>query len=506
MTAATGAAHDLVTRDLVTRSPIVLEPDPGRVVARQFQPGQELLADGRARVDAVIGRVLEMPDAQLQQTLAETVETFAGRHADLAQVFRRHFDAIVFRLHGRSVTEDQAALIGAYFTQEYALEAAALFNPSMIQHPDQSGLEPGELRFLMTVRSVGEGHVSSIQLRSGVLDAAAPDGGVLQGGVGSLRVDPPGPPRLALTGPATMSREVLLRALADRTGAATEQLIALVPDQVDEDNLDQTLSVVRRDYFARSVGLSVAEQLNWVYSCDYVADLGPGELADAVLFPTAPDESHGMEDARCTRFVDDDGQVSYLATYTAYDGTGIGSHLLRTNDFRRVEVTQLLGPSAKSKGMALFPRRVGGDYVALVRWDRESIGVARSSDLRWWEPAVTVQQPRQPWELIQLGNCGPPIETETGWLVLNHGVGPVRRYGIGALLLDLDDPTRLIGALPTPLLLPQEDERAGYVPNVVYSCGGLAHGDTLVLPYGCSDSAIRFAFVDLPQLLDQLRA
>ncbi|WP_375424406.1 glycoside hydrolase family 130 protein [uncultured Friedmanniella sp.] len=481
---------------LVVRGDTVLAPDPRRVLARQFLPGQEILADGRARVDAVIGRVLAMPAAEVGQTLAATVAAFTDRHDDLAGIFGRHADAVAGRLRDETVTDDQRTLIGAYLTQEYALEAAALFNPSMVTHPDQSGLEAGELRFLMTVRSVGEGHVSSIQLRSGVLGAAPRD----------LWVDPAGRPRLAQTSAATMSREVLLAALVDRAGVRSDHLASLLPDPVDRDNLGVALDAVRQDFVDRGRGSAAAEQLNWAFSCDYVAELGEGPLADAVLFPTAPDESHGMEDARCTRFVEDDGTVTYLATYTAYDGADITSHLITTADFRHAEVSQLLGPSAKNKGMAIFPRRVGGDHLALVRWDRESIGVARSDDLRWWQPAVTVEQPRRPWELIQLGNCGPPIETEAGWLVLDHGVGPVRQYGIGALLLDLHDPTRLIGALSRPLLLPQEDERAGYVPNVVYSCGGLRHGDTLVIPYGCSDSAIRFAFVDLPGLLAELRA
>lgn len=479
---------------LVVRSDTVLEPDRRRVLARQFLPGQEVLADGRARVDAVIGRVLAMPATEVQQTLAATAATFGDRHDDLAGIFRRHADAVASRLQDATISEDQRALIGAYFTQEYALEAAALFNPSMVAHLDQGGLQPGELRFLMTVRSVGEGHVSSIQLRSGVLGAEPT----------TLRVDPPGRPRLAQTSSASISREVLLAALADRTGTQTDPLEALLPVRIDRDNLGVALDVVREDFVDRGRGLAAAEQLTWAFSCDYVAELGEGPLADAVLFPASPDESHGMEDARCTRFIDDDGTVTYLATYTAYDGSGIASHLIATDDFRHAEISQLLGPSAKNKGMAVFPRRIGGDHLALVRWDTESIGVARSKDLRWWDAAVTVERPRQPWELIQLGNCGPPIETEAGWLVLDHGVGPVRRYGIGALLLDLDDPTRLVGALSTPLLLPQKDERDGYVPNVVYSCGGLRHGDTLVIPYGCSDSAIRFAFVDLPGLLARL--
>ncbi len=480
---------------LAVRSPLVLRPDPARVIARRFLPGQELLTDGRARVDAVVDRVLAMDPADVTASLAETVATFGNRHDDLAAVFEEHFAPVRTRPQTGDVTSEQAALIGAYFTQEYALEAAALFNPSMVAHPDQSGLAAGELRFLMSVRSVGEGHVSSIQLRTGVLGAGPAD----------LRVDPPGRPRTPEHRAASIPRSVLLAALADRTGTRTDNLAGLLPGQVDAGNLDRVLELVRGQYFDRNRGVPAAEQLRWVFTCDYELEVPADRpLADTVLFPLAPDESHGLEDARITRFVEEDGQVAYHATYTAYDGAAITSHLLSTDDFRTLQVRQLLGPASKSKGMALFPRRVGGSYTALVRWDRESIGIARSTDLRWWDGAVTVQQPSTAWDLIQLGNCGPPIETEAGWLVLNHGVGPVRRYGIGAVLLDLGDPTVLRGVLPEPLLLPDEDERVGYVPNVVYSCGALVHGDALVLPYGCSDSSIRCAFVDLPALLGRL--
>ena len=483
--------------DLLVRSPLVLRPDPARVIARQFLPGQEVLADGRARVDAVVDRVQAMADAEVSETLATTVASFGHRHDDLDAVFARHFAAVADRAGTGVVSAERSALLGAYFTQEYALEAAALFNPSMAAHPDQSGLAPGELRFLMTVRSVGEGHVSSIQLRTGVLGSAPDD----------LRVDAPGRPRTPEHRPASLARETLLAAVADRTGTPVDELARLLPARVDGDNLEQVLDRVRRNYVDRSRGAAVSEQLRWVFACDYGLDVDPARpLADTVLFPVAPDEVQGVEDARLTRLVEDDGSVGYHATYTAYDGSAITSHLVSTEDFRRLEVRQLLGPASKSKGMALFPRRVGGDYAALVRWDRESIGVARSHDLRWWDDAVTVQQPVTPWALVQLGNCGPPVETEAGWLVLDHGVGPVRRYGMGALLLDRDDPTVLRGALPEPLLLPDEDERVGYVPNVVYSCGGLVHGDRLVVPYGCSDSSIRFAFVDLPALLERLTA
>ncbi len=484
-----------MTTDLLLRSPLVLRPDPSRVIARQFLPGQELMVDGRARVDAVVDRVLAMTPAEVKATLAETISLFADRHDDLDTVFAQHYAPVADRVRPGEASADQAALIGAYFTQEYALEAAALFNPSMAAHPDQTGLADGELRFLMTVRSVGEGHVSSIQLRTGVLGAAVPD----------LRVDSVGWPRMPAYRSASLPRPVLLAALEDRTDARADQLARLLPEWVDADNLDRVLETVRHEYFDRGRGVAISEQLRWVFSCDYGLDAPTDQpLADTVLFPSAPDERNGMEDARLTRLVEDDGSVGYHATYTAFDGTHIASHLVSTDDFRRFDVRQLLGPASRSKGLALFPRRVGGDYRALVRWDQESIGVARSSDLRWWDQAVTVQQPRAAWELIQLGNCGPPVETEAGWLVLTHGIGPVRRYGIGAMLLDLDDPTVLCGSLPEPLLLASEEERHGYVPNVVYSCGALRHGDTLVLPYGCSDSSIRFAFVDLPALLDRL--
>jgi len=481
---------------LVTRSDNHLLPDPRRVISRQFLPGQELMADGRARVDAVITRVLAMPADLVTATLGATVALFADRHDDLDDVFARHVEPVAYRFRDRQVSPEQARLIGAYFTQEYALEAAALFNPSMVPHPDQSGLEPGELRYLMTVRSVGEGHVSSIQLRSGVL-------GVDQ----TVRPDPPAPhPRTGRQSPATMSEAFLHLALSDRAGIPpSENLATLLPTTIDAANLPEVLTSVQRDFIAHDRALEVTERIRWIFACDYHLDFAPDrELSEAVLFPAAPDESRGMEDARCTRLVEDDGSIRYLATYTAFDGRDICSHLIDTTDFRHLEVRQLLGPAAKNKGMAIFPRRVGGQYLALARWDRENIGITRSDDLRWWEAATTVQRPLHAWELIQLGNCGPPLETAAGWLVLTHGVGPVRRYGIGAVLLDLDDPTQLIGALTEPLLTPEEDERHGYVPNVVYSCGGLLHADSLVIPYGCSDSSIRFAFVDLPALLERL--
>jgi predicted GH43/DUF377 family glycosyl hydrolase len=484
---------------LVRRGTDVLRADPSRVVTKLFLPGQEILSSAVSRADAVMQRVLAMTDEEVSVTLAATVRRFTDRHYDLHATFAENFALVAHRLpkkaHGSAARRD---LIGAYCTQEYSVEAAALFNPSMVAHPDQTGLAAGDLRFIMSVRAVGEGHISSIEFRTGVVDSA-----------NGVRFDNPG--RHLVAGrsvPATMSRDFLSDALAEGADADTaEHILSLLPDQFNSAHLDAALAVVERDKLTRGSAAAIIERIRWIVSCNYQLHFSADRpLSERVIYPTSADESHGIEDARFTRFTEADGRISYYATYTAYDGSRVAPHLLHTNDFQTFDITQLIGPAAKNKGMALFPRRVQGQYLALSRWDRESIGIASSPDGRSWGTAVTVQAPEQPWELIQLGNCGSPIETTEGWLVLTHGVGPMRAYGIGAILLDLDDPTKLIGALSQPLLTPSDEERDGYVPNVVYSCGALLHRDTLVLPYGCSDSAIRIAFVDLPELLNRLRA
>jgi predicted GH43/DUF377 family glycosyl hydrolase len=436
---------------LVRRGSDVLQADPSRIVSRFFQPGNA------TRIDGIIQRILTMTDEQVTNTLAATEGGFSARHDDLPGLFAEHFGRVASHVPG-TVSAERRDLIGAYFTHEYSIEAAALFNPSIVAHPDQTGLAAGQLRFVMSVRAVGEGHISSIEFRTGVLTGD------------TVRIDDPG--RHLVTGRATplpMSPEFLRNAVAEY-------------GDVDS-----------------------AERTRWLESCNYRLRFDAGRpLTERVIFPTGPDESNGVEDARFTEFVEDDGGHTYFATYTAFDGSDIAPHLLRTDDFETFEISRLIGPAAKNKGMALFPRRVGGSYLALSRWDQESIGIASSADARRWGDPITLVTPGQPWELIQLGNCGSPIETPDGWLVLTHGVGPMRTYAIGAILLDLAEPTKVLGALSEPLLTASDSERDGYVPNVVYSCGALVHDETLVLPYGCSDSAIRFAFVDLPELLHEL--
>jgi predicted GH43/DUF377 family glycosyl hydrolase len=481
------------------RADLVLAADPRRVVTKLFLPGQEILATGISRADAVLERILAMSEQQVQDTLQRTLARFAGRHSGLLETFTEHFDLVAHRLMpGVVVSAERRSLIGAYYTQEYAIEAAAFFNPSMVAHPDQSGLADGEVRFVLSARAVGEGHISSVEFRSGTIAAD-----------GELRLDPVGTDaQLGRRVPSMMSRQNLSNVLREQGDSlVAEHVLRLLPERFDDDDFNAALVTVRRERLTRSSADAVMGLITTIAYSNYRVQFDAGTaLSDRVLYPISSAESHGMEDARFTRFVDDDGSVEYLATYTAYDGRQVSPQLLRTTDFATFDCLRLLGPAARNKGMALFPRRIGGAYFALSRADRESILVATSTDLVEWHAGAVVQSPTRPWQVIQLGNCGPPLETADGWLVFTHGVGPVREYVMSALLLDLADPTVLIGELAVPLLVPSADEREGYVPNVVYSCGGLIHGDTVVLPYGCSDARIRFAFLSLTELLADLRA
>lgn len=477
----------------------MLRPDPARVVSRIFLPGQELPVLGVSRSTAVLERVRLLSDAEVEDGLAAAHDAFDHRHRDIAVTWDANADLVDHRLDpGELLSAQRRRLIGAYFTQEFSIEGAALFNPSMVAHPDQSGLPVGSTRFLMTLRAVGEGHISSIELRTGVIDADD-----------ELVLDPsPEYAVLPAALPATYSRDAFENELHDVAGEHSNMdfVLDLLPPTFTRSQLEEALSDLLDQRLTRGSGVRAVDRLTWIADSNYVVEFPESSaLQERVLMPRGPAESHGMEDARVVRFTEDDGTHEYLATYTAYDGRDITSQLLRTHDFRTLESIQLSGPGSRNKGLALFPRRVGGRYLAVSRADRESNAITASDDLRHWDEPELVQTPSEPWETVQLGNCGPPIETEAGWLVLTHGVGAMRVYSIGALLLDLDDPTVVRGRLTSPLLTPAADERSGYVPNVVYSCGALVHGRTLVLPYGCSDTESRVALVDLDRLLDDLR-
>ncbi len=485
-------------RPLLTRSDVVLHADPTRVVARVFVPGNELITTKQSRAGSVTGRVLELTEDQVEVLVADVRARWSHRHRDLEGVLTSSFAQIAHRVPGADgLTAARRTLLGAYFTQEQSIEAAALFNPSLAPHPDQSGLAPGELRFVMTLRAVGEGHLSCIEWRSGTVSAD-----------GTVTIDPPGPhAEVGLPAHTTLDRSRFAAGLrhAGADGEAAAFVVARLPEQFDHDELDRVLVELEDSELDRPRDSATIDLARHLARRGYEVTFPPETtLAERVLRPHGPTESQGMEDARLVRFVDDDGTVVYKATYTAFDGRLISPQLLETTDLLRFRISVLTGPAAADKGMALFPRRVGGRYLALPRSDRETTGVTASEDGTWWDNPSPLRGPTRPWDLVQTGNCGSPVETEAGWLVLTHGVGPMREYALGAVLLDLDDPSRVIGELEEPLLRPGEAEREGYVPNVVYSCGSLRHGDRLVLPYGCSDASVRFATVDLPQLLGML--
>lgn len=490
-----------MTDPLVRRTDHVLRPDPRRVVTLLFLPGQERLTVGASRASMVLDRILGLTDDDVERALEQTLRAFGARHRDLEGTFERRFLMIAHRLaEPRSLSRRRRLLAGAYFSQEYALESAALFNPSMVAHPDQSGLPAGATRFVMSVRSVGEGHISSVGFRTGVIDSHS-----------GVRFDEPGRPLAqAEPVPVSYSRAQFVRRLglrAEDDNAASAFVLAALPEAFDRPALDRAIALLRGQSLTRGSAAVAIERLESIAASHYSLQFPARSAIDErVILPSGPAESHGLEDLRLVRFTAADATVTYRGTYTAFDGVKVAPALLETRDFQTFHVQPASGSAAQNKGMALFPREVGGRQLALSRWDRESTSLAESSDGSHWEGLGTLQQPERPWEITQVGNCGSPLETPAGWLVLTHGVGPVRQYGIGALLLDLDDPSIVLGSLPEPLLTARDDEREGYVPNVVYSCGAMIHGGTLVLPYGCSDSAIRVALVDLDQLLAELVA
>jgi predicted GH43/DUF377 family glycosyl hydrolase len=493
----TRTARGIEVHDLVSRQNLRLNRDPKRVIAKPFIPGGHPIPLNE-RAARIVQRVLELGDADVAAAYENTLGGFGNRHRDLEAVFAENFRAMEHRVAEDSKIDDRRRLLlGALFTHEIAVEGAALTNPSMVPHPDQSGLAPGEVRFVMSARAIGEGHVSCVEFRVGV---AGPDG--------SVRVDDPGP--YAACGalqPATYSRS-LLRAALDGTDddETLAFLLSRLPEWFRGRDLERALSELHPNLLVLASTHKTISDVHWFLACQYRLGFdGSGDLSEHVLWPMSPTEQHGLEDARFVRFTDHDGAVDYRATYTAYDGSSSQIQLIRTEDFHTFRISQLFGRATGNKGMALFPRRVGGRFVAMSRWDQENNAIAFSEDGMVWREAVGLAVPPRIWRLMQVGNCGSPIETEAGWLVLTHGVGPMRTYSLDALLLDLEDPTRVIGALEQPLLSASPDERDGYVPNVVYSCGALECGETLVIPFGFGDMGIEFATVRIPDLVELLQ-
>jgi predicted GH43/DUF377 family glycosyl hydrolase len=478
----------------VNRTGIILKPTNSRVVIRPFE------IENESRVERIIARVASLSEPEVERQLEQVMRDFSARHQRTREFFLHRFAQVrKHQLTDQPVSLNRQLLIGAYFTQEYALESAALFNPSMVWHPDQSGLPDGFRRFVLSLRATGEGHISSITFRSGVIDSES-----------RIRVDEP--TRFV------QAPEVVPNALYDKplfhrkltelgiNGPLTDQAMAALGDHFTLDDLDRTLRNVLKSNRARQQEFEpIALTMLVLAKANYEIRFDSGlNVSERIIFPSSPTETNGIEDARFVRFTYDDGRVCYYATYTAYDGRVTLPQMLETEDFLRFTVSTLNGPEVRNKGFALFPRMVNGQYAMLSRQDNENIYLMYSDQPHFWYSKELIARPTFPWEFVQLGNCGSPIETEAGWLVLTHGVGPMRKYAMGAFLLARDDPSRLIGRLETPLLQPDANEREGYVPNVVYSCGALVHGRDLIIPYAMSDYASTFATVPLDDVLNAM--
>jgi predicted GH43/DUF377 family glycosyl hydrolase len=415
-----------------------LHADPSRVVVRPFH-----IAWGGgngappSRTERLVGEVLAMSAEEARDQLEIVLKDFEARHWQTRRVFMTRYDQIedLLKLDGSQIGDEKRQLIGAYFCHEYSYAAAALMNPSAVPHFDQTGIQPGSQRILMSMRAVGERHISSVAFREGIIN----DQNQLR-----LASEPP-------------------------FATATD-----VHGWGDDDVPGGPVTVHRhRD----------------------------STLSGTVIFPITKAQSKGLEDMRMVQFTHDDGALEWIGTYTAYDGSGIQSELMRTRDFRAFDLVPMTGSAARNKGMALFPRKVGGQYMMIGRQDGENLFLLKSESLTHWDEGEKILTPVYPWELVQIGNCGPPIEVDDGWLLLTHGVGAMRKYSIGAALLDKTDPSKVLGRTKQPILAAKDQDREGYVPNVVYSCGAIRHADSLFLPYGIADSSIGFAFVKISELL-----
>ncbi|BEP15785.1 glycoside hydrolase family 130 protein [Acidothermaceae bacterium B102] len=474
-----------------------LRPDPGRVIAKLFLPGEEL-PQLRSRAGAIVARVLALPEDEVVALTEEMLADFSSRHLRYREGLLHNASMIKSHIPRKAkLSVERRLLLGACFTAEYSVEGAALCNPSAVLHPDQSGTVTGQVRAAVSLRAIGEGHISTIGFASALVGPGA-----------AWAFEPRSKPLLGGTSSLASWRREHLRAVLDDQGKVDElshTILAELPDQFSGLDLQAALAAAQPDLLGRQGVQATVELLRQLVASAYEVSFPDDiELSQQTLMPSAAEESNGMEDARFVRFVGDDGSVEYRATYTAYDGKRIAPRLLTSPDLRAFAAHRLAGPAARNKGMAMFPRLVGGLHLSLCRSDGESTSLATSPDGFVWGKPQLLAGPTTSWEVLQVGNCGPPIETEHGWLVLTHGVGPMRAYAIGAFLLDLDDPSKVVKRLDRPLLTTRADEREGYVPNVVYSCGGIVHDGRVWIPYGIGDARISVAWADVDELVDAM--
>lgn len=477
----------------VRQTDILFRPDSKRVFVRAF------ITSDHTKVEHIITRAFSLSESEVEEQLAILRHDFSARHLDLEASWRRNYALVRDYVRELAPTFSRQLYIGALFSGEYALESAALFNPSIVAHPDQTGLDTGALRFVLSLRATGEGHISSIEFRSGILGA---DGSITIDRVSPLVIAP------EVKENPTYRKEIFVHKLNEMgfENKWSQRIMESLGENFTREELHRSI----REALARSKGGNreidrTMECVQWLASSNYEIHFPEHvSLSQRIIFPVSANESNGIEDARFVRFVDDDGTAAYYATYTAYNGRAILPQLIETPDFRNFRVRTLNGQAVQNKGMALFPRRINGKFAMISRQDDENLFLMRSDNLHFWNTPEPLAAPQQPWEFVKIGNCGSPIETEAGWLVITHGVGPMRRYCIGAMLLDLEDPSQILGVLKRPLIEPVGERREGYVPNVVYSCGAMVHGGQLILPYALSDTSSTIGTVNLKDLIAEL--
>jgi predicted GH43/DUF377 family glycosyl hydrolase len=480
----------------IERKHVKVYPDPKRVIARFFFNGDE-------RGKIVITRVMALPDDQIFTILSPLLQEYSKRHRNITKILNRHCKRLKALLDSMDIDYkdldlNRRLLLGSYFTHEYSIESAAFFNPSIIEDPDQRELEDGEKRLIISFRAVGEGHISSIVFRRALIDRN-----------NNITVIPVGNyiDEAEIIRNATYNKKLFLE--KGLTSLINEKVLNELNTRLEERfdylTLKKVIATMQEEEPDPAKDIEL-EKVLWLSDSYYEIIFSlDTDISDRVIFPISEFERKGIEDARFTKFIGDDGSITYYATYTAYDGQIIIPKLLKTKDFYDFTVGPLFGAGAQNKNLALFPRKINGKYAMLSRIDGVNNYIMYSDKINVWENPIKLQEPVYSWELVQIGNCGSPIETADGWLIITHAVGPMRRYCLGASLLQLDDPTVEIGRLEEPLLIPNPDEREGYVPNVVYSCGSIINNDQLIIPYGLSDYSSSFATVDLKALLDRLK-
>ncbi|MCX6326003.1 MAG: glycoside hydrolase family 130 protein [Bacteroidia bacterium] len=483
----------------VTRKGSKFIPDTSRVIARFLYTSDERSKD-------IIRNVLAMSDSEVNTALSQVLRGYSKRHRNISQLFETHFNKLdnlfkELKIKQNKINQSRKALLGSYFTLEYSIEAAAFFNPSIVEDPDQSELGTDEKRVIFSFRATGEGHISSIVFRSGILDKNS-----------NLTVEPVG----TMLAEAerikrhTYNKRSFIKKLDEMSDFNNKISPIFVLENLGDSftygELKRAVEETRKTHDLTANKRLIINQMMWLAKSHYELEFSlDSAISERVIFPTSETERNGIEDARFVKFTEENGEITYYATYTAYDGITILPKLLETKNYYHFKSIPLHGEIAQNKGMALFPRKIKGNYTMLCRIDGVNNYIAYSDDINTWREAKLIQKPKFPWDLVQVGNCGSPIETEDGWLVITHGVGPMREYVLGASLYELDNPEKEIGRLKTPLLSPNAEEREGYVPNVVYSCGSIIHNGNLIIPYGMSDCASTYASINLKELLNELK-